>query len=133
MTLELSAVLGFAFGLLAAACAFFISYHEYKNNWNFRGNAVAMALRSALVAFVFFFTAAIVSSGMQISRVVAWSCIVVGDVTWFVIIFAASMSIASVLSDNRIIFIFTLVVGFGLPVLIRRIAQRRQSPVPWPR
>jgi hypothetical protein len=59
VSIELSAVLGVVFGGLAAACAFFISYHEYKNNWNFRGNAAAMALRSALVAFVFFLVAAV--------------------------------------------------------------------------
>jgi len=60
MNLQLSVVLGVTFGLLAAACAFFISYHEYKNNWNFRGSPSAMALRSALVAFAFFFVAALV-------------------------------------------------------------------------
>ena len=60
MNLELSALLGAIFGFLAAACAFFISYHEYKNNWNFRGSAAMMALRSAGVAFAFFFIAAIV-------------------------------------------------------------------------
>ena len=59
MSIELSAVIGLVFGALAAACAFFISYHEYKNNWNFRGSASAMALRSAVVAFVFFFLAAV--------------------------------------------------------------------------
>jgi hypothetical protein len=59
VNLELSAVLGATFGALAAACAFFISYHEYKNNWNFRGSPAAMAARSALVAFIFFFVAAI--------------------------------------------------------------------------
>jgi hypothetical protein len=59
MNLGLSAVLGLTFGGLAAACAFFISYHEYKNNWNFRGSPAKMALRSALVAFAFFFAAAI--------------------------------------------------------------------------
>jgi dipeptide/tripeptide permease len=57
--LQLSVVLGFAFGLLAAACAFVISYGEYKRNWSFRGSAAKMALRSALVAFAFFFLAAI--------------------------------------------------------------------------
>jgi hypothetical protein len=57
--LQLSAVLGLVFGLLAAACAFFISYHEYKNNWSFRGSPAMMALRSAGVAFVFFFIAAL--------------------------------------------------------------------------
>ena len=62
MSLELSAVLGVVFGLLAAACAFAISYHEYKNNWNFRGSPARMALRSALVAFTFFFVAAIALS-----------------------------------------------------------------------
>jgi hypothetical protein len=60
MNLELSAALGFVFGLLAAACAFTISYAEYKRNWSFRGSAWKMAMRSALVAFAFFFLAALV-------------------------------------------------------------------------
>ncbi len=59
MTAELSAVLGVTFGLLAAACAYVISYAEYKRNWSFRGSAAKMALRSALVAFAFFFLAAL--------------------------------------------------------------------------
>jgi hypothetical protein len=59
MDLQLSAVLGLVFGALAAACAFVISYAEYKRNWNFRGSATKMALRSALVTFVFFFVAAL--------------------------------------------------------------------------
>jgi len=59
MDLQLSSVLGAVFGALAGACAFFISYHEYKNNWNFRGSPARMAFRSALVAFAFFFAAAI--------------------------------------------------------------------------
>jgi hypothetical protein len=57
--LQLSAALGAVFGVLAAACAFVISYGEYKRNWNFRGSATHMALRSALVTFLFFFLAAI--------------------------------------------------------------------------
>ena len=59
MNLELSAGLGLVFGALAAACAFVISYGEYKRNWSFRGSASKMALRSALVTFAFFFLAAI--------------------------------------------------------------------------
>ena len=59
MNLALSAALGVVFGLLAAACAFVISYGEYKRNWSFRGSAVNMALRSAAVTFAFFFAAAI--------------------------------------------------------------------------
>ena len=59
MNLELSAALGLAFGALAAAAAFVISYAEYKRNWSFRGSATKMALRSAAVAFVFFFGAAL--------------------------------------------------------------------------
>jgi len=58
MTLQLAAVLGVTFGLLAAACAYVISYAEYKRNWSFRGNAATKALGSAAVAFVFFFLAA---------------------------------------------------------------------------
>jgi hypothetical protein len=59
VNLALSAALGAVFGLLAAACAFVISYGEYKRNWSFRGNAAMMALRSAFVAFLFFFLAAL--------------------------------------------------------------------------
>lgn len=59
MNLELSATLGVVFGVLAAACAFVISYGEYKRNWNFRGSAVKMALRSAFVTFLFFLVAAV--------------------------------------------------------------------------
>jgi hypothetical protein len=67
--IALGAVLGLVFGALAGACAFAIAYHEYKRNWNFRGNAAAMALRSALVAFIFFFVAAIVL--IEVFRAVA--------------------------------------------------------------
>jgi hypothetical protein len=59
MNLELSAALGATFGLLAAACAFVISYSEYKRNWSFRGSATRMAMRSAAVAFAFFFLASL--------------------------------------------------------------------------
>ena len=60
MDLALGAVFGLVFGALAGACAFAIAYHEYKRNWSFRGSAAKMALRSAFVAFVFFFVASIV-------------------------------------------------------------------------
>ena len=59
MNLELSAAFGATFGLLAAACAFVISYSEYKRNWSFRGSATKMALRSAAVTFTFFFLASL--------------------------------------------------------------------------
>jgi hypothetical protein len=59
VNLELSAAFGAVFGLLAAACAFTISYAEYKRNWSFRGSAVKMSLRSAAVAFTVFFLGAI--------------------------------------------------------------------------
>ena len=59
MIFQLSVILGVAFGLLAGVCAFAISYAEYKRNWSFRGSATKMALRSALVAFTFFFVAAV--------------------------------------------------------------------------
>jgi uncharacterized membrane protein HdeD (DUF308 family) len=64
VNLELSAALGLVFGVLAGACAFTISYAEYKRNWSFRGSAVKMSLRSAAVAFAFFFAAAILVGGI---------------------------------------------------------------------
>jgi hypothetical protein len=71
MSLELSAALGATFGLLAAACAFVISYAEYKRNWSFRGSATKMALRSAAVTFTFFFIASLALA--LIFRLVAFS------------------------------------------------------------
>jgi hypothetical protein len=60
MDLALGAVFGAVFGVLAGACAFLIAYHEYKRNWSFRGSAAKMALKSAFVAFIFFFIASVV-------------------------------------------------------------------------
>jgi hypothetical protein len=58
--LQLGAVFGLVFGVLAGACAYAIAYHEHKRNWSFRGNKVTASLQSAMVAFVFFFVAALV-------------------------------------------------------------------------
>lgn len=60
MPLAGGAFLGVVFGLLAGACAFVIAYAEYRRNWSFSGSAVRMALRSGLVAFLFFFLAAVI-------------------------------------------------------------------------
>jgi hypothetical protein len=51
--------LGLVFGALAGTCAFVIAYAEYKKNWTFTGSATGMALRSALIAFAFFFLAGV--------------------------------------------------------------------------
>ena len=59
MYIELTIILGLTFALLAAACAYVISYAEYQRNWSFRGSARTMALRSAAVTFVFFFLGAL--------------------------------------------------------------------------
>lgn len=79
-----------------------------------------------------FFTAAIVSTGLAMSRLLAWSCIIAGDVLWFLIIFLASLSVAAFLSDNRILFVVTLVIGFGVPYVIRRLLGKRLAPPPGP-
>ena len=60
MNLTTRAGLGLVFGLLAGALAFVIAYSEYRRNWSFTGNAVLMALRTALSAFLLFFLATLV-------------------------------------------------------------------------
>ena len=60
MTATAFALFGALFGLLAGACAFLISYYEYKRNWAFTGNPVRAALRSGVVAFLVFFIASLV-------------------------------------------------------------------------
>jgi hypothetical protein len=80
-----------------------------------------------------FFTAAIISAGLALSRVIAWVCIIAGDVLWFLIIFLASIGIAAFLSDDRILFVATMVLGFALPPLIRRILPKPRAPASSPR
>ena len=60
MTSGTFALFGALFGLLAGACAFLISYYEYKRNWAFAGNPARAALRTGVVAFLVFFVASLV-------------------------------------------------------------------------
>jgi len=62
-------MLGLVFGALAGGCAFVIAYSEYRRNWSFTGSAVRMALRSAVVTFLFFFLATMLLP--QVFRAVA--------------------------------------------------------------
>ena len=53
--------LGAVFGALGAACAYFISYHEYRQRRLRPGeSAQRMAAQTAVVTFAFFLAAAIV-------------------------------------------------------------------------
>lgn len=97
----------------------------------------------SLFVFTFltdFFTAAIVSTGLSLARLVAWATIIAGDVLWFLIIFLgmivlfAATDAASFLSHNNLAFLAVMtVVAFTLPPLVRRLLGRRQAPAPGPR
>ncbi len=59
--LVLFLVLGAGFGLLAAACAYVISYSEHRRRFLNPGqSARRLALDTAVVTFIFFFVAALV-------------------------------------------------------------------------
>lgn len=90
----------------------------------------------SLFVFTFatdFFTASIVSTGLTMARIIAWISIIAGDVLWFLIILLAAIGIASFLSDDRVLFVVTMVLGFALPPLIRRLLGRRPVPTSGPR
>ena len=60
-TLPLFFVIGVIFGGLAAACAYVISYHEYRQRMlRLDQHPRRMALGTAAVTFVLFFAAALV-------------------------------------------------------------------------
>jgi threonine/homoserine/homoserine lactone efflux protein len=62
-TLPLFLALGVSFGALAAACAFVISYHEYRQRMlRIDQNPRRMALGTAAVTFTVFVVASIVLS-----------------------------------------------------------------------
>ncbi len=75
-----------------------------------------------------FYTAALISTGLSLHRLIAWIAIIAGDVTWFLIVFFATASVAAFLTDNRIVFVVSLVLGFGLPWLIRRLVGTGRVP-----
>ncbi|MGE5360394.1 MAG: hypothetical protein ACM3NQ_15365 [Bacteroidales bacterium] len=59
--LPLFLILGIGFGLLAAGCAYVISYSEHRRRFLNPGqSARRMALETAVVTFIFFFVAALV-------------------------------------------------------------------------
>ncbi len=59
--LPLFLVIGTSFGALAAACAYFISLHDYSQRMlRLDQNPRRMALGTSVVTFVFFFLAAVV-------------------------------------------------------------------------
>ncbi len=91
-------------------------------------SAGRLGLPIGLFSFTFatdFYTAGVVSTGLALSRLVAWLCIIAGDCVWFLIIFAASLGIASFVSDDRVMFVFTMLLGFALPPLLRRVLKVR--------
>jgi len=53
------AIVGALFGVLAAACAFLISYGEYQRHFPDRAKPLRMALQTAFVAFLFFLIASL--------------------------------------------------------------------------
>ncbi|MGH7862471.1 MAG: hypothetical protein ACREOS_09560 [Candidatus Dormibacteraceae bacterium] len=68
----------------------------------------------------------IMSIGLPMPRPIAWACFIVGDTLGFLILFLAALGIAPFLTDNRLYFVVTLILGFAIPSLIRRILNRRQ-------
>jgi len=66
--LRLIVSLGTVFALLASAMAFLISWHEYSRHFRGRTKAVRLALRTAVVAFLFFAVLSILA-GLAINRI----------------------------------------------------------------
>jgi uncharacterized membrane protein SpoIIM required for sporulation len=66
--LRLVTSLGALFALLASAMAFLITWQEYSRHFHDRKKALRLALRSAVVAFLFFVVLSVVA-GLAISRI----------------------------------------------------------------
>lgn len=78
-----------------------------------------------LIAGVLF--GGLISVGLPTARVLAWTWVILGDTISFLILFLASLGIAPFLNDNRAYFVATLILGFALPPLIRRLLRRRST------
>lgn len=80
------------------------------------------------------FTAALISIGLPINRLVAWAAIITGDLLSFLILFLASVGIATYLTDNHwVLFGATFVLSGVIAIIFQRLALRRREPVGGPR
>jgi ABC-type sulfate transport system permease component len=67
--LRLTVSLGTVFALPASAMAFLISWHEYSRHFRGRMKAMRLAIRTAVVAFLFFAAIALLAA-LVIARII---------------------------------------------------------------
>ena len=58
--LRTALVLGFSFSFIASLAAFLISYEEYSRHYKDKRKALRLSLKTAIFAFIVFFTLAII-------------------------------------------------------------------------
>ena len=68
--LRAALVLGFSFSSIASLAAFLISYEEYSRHYKDKRKALRLSLKTAIFAFIVFFTLAIII-GFFIDRALA--------------------------------------------------------------
>lgn len=85
--------------------------------------AISLTAFSIVASMIF---GDIISIGLPMPRPIAWACFIAGDTLGFLILFLAALGIAPFLADNRVYFVATLILGFAIPWLIRRLFGRRQ-------
>ncbi len=86
------------------------------------GGAISLTAFSLVASLVF---GDVISIGLPMPRPLAWTCFILGDTLGFLILFVAALGVAPFLADNRIYFVVTLLLGFAIPSIIRRLFGRR--------
>ncbi len=77
--------------------------------------------RIATVGFgVDVYTAGAVATGLRVPRVLGWASAIAGDLVWFALLLATSVAAASVVNDDRVVFLVMVVAMIAIPRLARR-------------
>ena len=86
------------------------------------GRLAPTLLRIATVGFgVDIYTAGALATGLPIPRIPGWAAAMTGDLCWFILLLATSITAAKLFDDERVVAVIVLAVTFLGPSILRRI------------
>jgi hypothetical protein len=95
---------------------------EAKDVATGRAGLSPVLFRIATVSFgIDVYTGGALASGLPVPRVAGWACAIAGDLVWFAMLLAVSMSAAQVVDNDLGLGLIVMLAMIVIPMLARRI------------